>query len=185
MVLSHGARHSVMIKLDKPETDYTIRLAGDGLNQKIYTSGILSYKGGDHTVTPNASIDYAGAPTSPNVRVLNDKIVIPYPPVAIAKTADQTHKLTLTRPGAAWEWSLANQKPFPLAFEDMTPLLWQPHGLDGTGLSISTKNGTWVDLIFIVTNVTGLQPPHPIHKHSNKAHIIVSTLFDSSGLTAG
>ncbi|KAL4799145.1 Cupredoxin [Aspergillus venezuelensis] len=33
-------------------------------------------------------------------------------------------------------------------------------------LTIATQNGTWVDIIFDVTNP--LQPPHPIHKHSNK-----------------
>lgn len=65
--------------------------------------------------------------------------------------------------------------PFNESIEGLAqPLIWNPNQLQGTDLTITTKNGTWVDLIFIVTNTGGLQPPHPIHKHSNKAHIIVS-----------
>lgn len=174
MILSHGSRHSVMVQLNKPARDYTIRLAGDGLNQKVYTSGTLSYKGGDHSNIPNAAINYAGANTTANVRVLNHKTVVPYPPVRPAQTVDQTIKLLSNRTGAAWQWSLNENKIFDSAYEEITPLLYNPDGLQNTGLTITTKNNTWVDLIFLVTNTAGLQPPHPIHKHSNKAHIIVS-----------
>jgi hypothetical protein len=80
----------------------------------------------------------------------------------------------LNRTGTAWQWALNDNNPFNESLEDITPLLWQPNQLANTGLSITTKNGTWVDLILLATITAGLQPPHPIHKHSNKAHIIVS-----------
>ena len=54
------------------------------------------------------------------------------------------------------------------------PIIIHTNQLANTGLSITTKNGKWVDLILVATITAGLQPPHPIHKHSNKAHIIVS-----------
>jgi hypothetical protein len=83
----------------------------------------------------------------------------------------------LNHTGAAWQWALNDNNPFNESLEDITPLLWQPNQLANTGLSITTKNGTWVDLILVATITGGLQPPHPIHKHSNKAHIIVSLSF--------
>ena len=174
MSFSHGSRHSVMVQLNKPARDYTIRVAGRGLNQKVFTSGTLSYKGGDHSNIPNAAIDYSGANTTASVRYLDDTTVVPFPPINPAQQVDQTIKLLLNRTGAAWQWSLNENNIFDVAYEDIHPLLYTPNGLQDTGLTITTKNNTWVDLIFLVTNTAGLQPPHPIHKHSNKAHIIVS-----------
>lgn len=164
-----------MVQLNKPARDYTIRLAGSGLNQKVFTTGILSYRGGDHSNIPNASINYSGANTTASVRYLNDHTVVPFPPVHPAGTVDQTIKLLLNRTGAVWQWSLNENNIFNAAYEDINPLLYNPNGLQNTGLTVTTKNNTWVDLIFVVTITGGLQPPHPIHKHSNKAHIIVSS----------
>ena len=172
MTFSHGSRLSVFIQLSQPAQEYTIRVAGDGLNQKIFGSAILRYTGSPSTLVSNPSINYAGANTTADVRFLDDKTVIPYPPPAISQTSDQTYKLLLNRTGAAWQWTLNNDQPYKLALEDITPLLWEPHQLDGTSLTITTKNNTWVDLIFLATLSGGLQPPHPIHKHSNKGHII-------------
>jgi hypothetical protein len=178
ITFSHGSRHSVMIQLNQPARDYTIRVAGDGLNQKVYGQATLSYHGTSHTNIPNPSINYAGANTSADVVFLDDTSIVPFPPVHPAQLADQTHKLLLNRTGAAWQWTLSNDTPFNQSLEDIaTPLLWNPNQLQGSGLTISTKNNTWVDLIFMVTNTGGLQPPHPIHKHSNKGHIIVRKYF--------
>lgn len=162
-----------MIKLDKPAQDYTIRVAGSGLNQKVFASATLSYKGSNGQNTPNALINYAGGNTTANVRFLDDKTVVPFPAVKPAQTADQTFKLLLNRTGAAWEWSLNENRIFNQSYENINPLLYDPNGLQGTGLTLTTKNNTWVDLIFLVTASGGLQLPHPIHKHSNKGFILV------------
>jgi hypothetical protein len=172
MTFSHGSRHSVFVQLDKPAHNYILRVAGDGLNQKVYSQATFRYTGSPDTVIPHPSIDYSGANTTANVRFLDDKTVVPFPPVTPAQKVDQTYKLLLNRTGAAWQWTLNNDTPFPLSLEEQTPLLWDPTELAGTGLTITTKNNTWVDLIFLVTISGGLQPPHPIHKHSNKGHII-------------
>jgi hypothetical protein len=149
-----------MVQLNKPAKDYTIRVAGDGLNQKIYVSGVLSYIDGTHKTTPQPYINYAGANTSADVTFLTDATVVPFPPIQPAQTADQTYKLTINRTGAAWQWTLNDNMPFNESLEDIKPLLYDPDELANTNLVITTKNGTWVDLIFIVTNTGGLQYVH-------------------------
>jgi hypothetical protein len=174
ITFSHGSRYSVFVQLNKPAQDYTLRVAGDGLNQKVFSSATFRYSNGKNINTPNPSINYAGAPTSADVTFLDATTVVPFPPVHPSLTSDQTYKLLLNRTGGtAWTWALNDNNPFNESLEDITPLLWQPNQLANTGLSITTKNGTWVDLILVATITAGLQPPHPIHKHSNKAHIIV------------
>ena len=93
-----------MVKLDKPAKDYTIRVANVGLNQKVFASATLSYKGSNGQNTPNALINYAGQNTTANVRFLNDKTVVPFPAVKPAQTADQTFKLLLNRMVMVAHW---------------------------------------------------------------------------------
>ena len=164
-----------MIELNKAARDYTIRVANGGINQAVFVSGVLSYIGGTHNITPAPYINYAGANTSADVIFLDDATVVPFPPIHPAQIADQTYKLVLNHTGAAWQWSLNGTYPFNESLEDITPLIFDPNELSNTNLAITTKNNTWVDLILIATNTGGMQPPHPIHKHSNKAHIIVSS----------
>lgn len=146
-----------MVQLNKPARDYTIRVAGSGLNQKIFVSGVLSYINGNHTNISNPSINYAGANTTADVTFLVDATVVPFPPVHPAQVADQTYSLVLRRTGAAWQWSLNDNTPYNESLEDITPLLYDPNGLSNTNLVITTKMGTWVDLIYIVTNSGGAQ----------------------------
>jgi FtsP/CotA-like multicopper oxidase with cupredoxin domain len=73
-------------------------------------------------------------------------------------------------------WAL-NKTPFNIrALENIDPpLLYTTPSANQTGTdadtTITTQNNTWIDLIFTSSN-TPPQPPHPIHKHSNKAFII-------------
>ncbi|KAH6719548.1 laccase TilA [Leptodontidium sp. MPI-SDFR-AT-0119] len=172
MTLSHGARHAVMVQLDKPARDYTIHLASSGFNQKVYTSAALSYKGGSGENIPNASINYAGLNTTANVRIFDERTIVPFPPIHPAQTSDQTFKLVLNHTGEAYSWSLKDEKLYLPSYEDIAPLIYNSSGLDGTGLTMTTKNNSWVDLIFVATISGGIQPSHPIHKHSNKGFVI-------------
>ncbi|KAF2130544.1 multicopper oxidase [Dothidotthia symphoricarpi CBS 119687] len=69
-----------------------------------------------------------------------------------------------------------NATPFDhLTFDNTNPphLYQSPDANNlGANLTIFTKNNTEVDLIFFVAG--GNQPPHPIHKHSNRDFIIGS-----------
>lgn len=153
MTITHGSRHSVFVQLNKPAKDYTIRVAADGFNQKVFASGLLSYAFGSHQVDPKPSINYAGTNTSASVRMFNDRTVVPYPLVPLAHTADQTYKLLLNRTGAAWQWTMSDNVPFNESLETIEPLLWDPRPL--SSLTVTTKNNTWVDFIFLVAKPIG------------------------------
>lgn len=56
----------------------------------------------------------------------------------------------------------------PIDYAEEEPLLYFPKGQQAKNesLVIRTLNGTWVDIVFVVTEAGS--PPHPMHKHSNK-----------------
>ncbi|PLN78993.1 multicopper oxidase-domain-containing protein [Aspergillus taichungensis] len=144
LVVSNGNRYSVLVALDKPAGDYTIRVANQGVNQIINSTAVMSYtcllKNPWRASIP--SIDITGAPLGKHT-VLNDNKLVPFPVEVPSQDVAQTHH--------------------------DTPLLFHPE-ISPQDLTISTQNGTWVDLIFAA--VQPLQPPHPFHKHSNKFFVI-------------
>ncbi|KAL2822316.1 multicopper oxidase-domain-containing protein [Aspergillus cavernicola] len=171
ITITNGARYSVLVKLDKPAGDYTIRVANTGVNQILNGTAFLTYHpcvtAQEQPSVP--SIDIIGVPTSPDYTVLNESTIVPYPSQEVGHVhVAQTQVLKIERYHQSYIWSLGNSS-YPLTLEEMSPLLFNPT----TGqkdLTISTRNGTWVDLVFDVTNA--LQPPHPFHKHSNKFFVI-------------
>jgi hypothetical protein len=168
---AQGSRYSVFIKLDKTPGDYTIRVASSGLNQKISGFATLSYGSGPK-ISSTPSIDYAGGNTTSSIRFNNDNAIIPFPADAPAQKADATHILEIGRVTNAWTWSLNGNNPFGGPLDFVTPLLWDPKSAN-ENLTITTTNGSWVDIIMIINP---LQPSHPIHKHSNKGYYIVCHL---------
>ncbi|KAL2833933.1 multicopper oxidase-domain-containing protein [Aspergillus pseudoustus] len=171
ITLTNGARYSVLVKLDKPAGDYTIRVANNGVNQILNGSALMTYHNGAGVQQrpSEPSISIVGAPTSSQIRVLNESTIVPFPSQAVSEVqVAQTHVLRIHRHGESYLWTLGNSS-FPLSLEEAAPLLFYP----STGekdLTIRTNNGTWVDLIFDVDG--DLQPPHPIHKHSNKFFVL-------------
>lgn len=170
ITIANGNRYSVMVKLDKPAADYTVRIANIGVNQLISGNATMSYntplKAQSRPSQP--SIDITGANTTAEVVTFDESTVIPFPVEAPAQEVAQTFLLDIARFNASYRWILGNSS-FPLSLEDSSPLLFNRSAAK-PDLSISTRNGTWVDLIFRVTGP--LQPPHPIHKHSNKFFVI-------------
>ena len=169
-MIPHGSRYSVFVKLDKTPGDYTIRVASSGLNQKISGFATLSYGSGSYK-NSKPYIDYGGTNTTADVTFLDESTLVPFPVVPPAQKADTTVKLTLQRVNDAWTWTLSSAgDPFGSPLELVTPLLWDPASAADGNLTITTKNGTWVDLVFIAGPGN---PSHPIHKHSVKGYIIV------------
>ena len=168
-----------MIKLDKPPGDYTIRVASTGFNQKVSGYAVLSYENGNKSNLSEPYINYGGLNTTANVRYLTESTLRPFPPVQPAQTADATHKLTIGRIENAWTWSMDGQDPFVLALENETPLLWDPASAKFENLTVSTINDSWVDIIM---ETSPLEPSHPIHKHSNKGHLIVGGILTYTNL---
>jgi FtsP/CotA-like multicopper oxidase with cupredoxin domain len=173
MLFPQGTRYSVMVQLNQTPGNYTMRVASSGLNQKVSGYGYISYstKGQYNKSQPPVAvqpfIDYGGSNTTANVIAFNSALAAPLISNAPSPTVDVTHFLTLSRVLDAYVWAL-NGSSFGPPLELVTPLLFDPSSAISS-LSITTKNGSWVDIVLMMS---GLQPSHPIHKHSNKAYVI-------------
>lgn len=173
----NGERYSAMIKLDNEPAIYTMRVAGNG-NQIISGYATIGYEGGDQNPkTSQPYINYGGLNVTANVVQLNTSNLPPYPAILPADDADEFHFLSLGRINSSWEWTLDGTTFLPANLASMEPALYNPSapGLD-SHLKIETRNDTWVDIVFqlVIEEPTKLQPPHPIHKHSNKAFLMAT-----------
>lgn len=188
LTVANGDRYSVFIELDKEGGNYGIRVASLALAQMIDTTAVFSY-GAEYgsgygryknstatdAITSTPYTNQAGAPTSKEVIVFDQAKMVSFPPQypATAPEIAQTHFLTTGSVQNSYTWAL-NVTPFnhPTLDDANSPLLYQPPNANNPGgnITIVTKNNTWVDLIFLVPALR--QPPHPIHKHSNRAFII-------------
>jgi FtsP/CotA-like multicopper oxidase with cupredoxin domain len=169
---ANGNRYSVLVKLDKPVGDYTIRVPSFGLNQIVSGTATLSYAGSKKNNKSTPFIDYAGVGVTADVVAFVETKIVPFPPIAPAPTADVTYHLLIDRFGASYKWTLSGKESYGLELEEATPLLFDPNSAQAMNpnLTITTKMGQWVDLIVQVAGP--LSPPHPLHKHSNKGFIL-------------
>jgi FtsP/CotA-like multicopper oxidase with cupredoxin domain len=182
--VSNGDRYSVFIQLDKEGSRYGIRVASIVATQVIFTTAILSYYDehscvrhhGRAGVVPSASsINLAGGPAHENVTSFNQTDMKSFPPQfpQPAPEPEQTFFLNMSKVGNSAAWALNTTPLSHLVLDNVaSPLLWQnPNSsLTSTNVTITTRNDTWIDLVFISHQL--LAPPHPIHKHSNRAFII-------------
>lgn len=115
------------------------------------------------------SVDMVGSNTTADSIILDETKVVPFPSVSPSHEIDRTYKLIIDHYHyQSYRWILGNDS-FDIAFEESTPLLFNRTSIP-TDLTISTRNGTWVDIVIEVH--PPIQPPHPIHKHSNKYFVI-------------
>ena len=172
VTIENGNRYSAMVKLDKTPGEYTIRVANAGLNQLISGFATFAYKGSNQKFDSTPFINYAAVNTTPSVVIFDDTTIKPFPPTRPAPTSDVTYHLMIDQFGAPWKWTLSGKESFGLDLENQTPLLFDPTSPEAKNqnLTITTKMGQWVDIIVQVA--FPLQPPHALHKHSNKAYII-------------
>ncbi|XHF99194.1 hypothetical protein AWENTII_002701 [Aspergillus wentii] len=160
MSMFNGERYSAMVKLDKTPKDYTIRVPD--------TNDLGESKG---------YVDYGGQNTTADVIPLDLKTLWPYPHIPIAQHADQLINLTMGRMNSSYQWTLEGSALYDIEANYDHPIL---HDLSAQQyeperLVISTKNGTWVDVLLqlgVFPHTPPIQAPHVIHKHSNKAFII-------------
>ncbi|TWU71822.1 hypothetical protein ED733_001623 [Metarhizium rileyi] len=172
--MTNGDRYSFLVHVTDPG-NYTIRHASTMPVQLISGQAILSYKTNDsspanHTARPH--INDAGVALGTDVVFYSQKKQKPYPASPVGQRADQTFILTLgNTEGLGYKWAL-NGTSEPMTLDDSDPVLFKPQPNLLNNLTITTLNNTWVDLIFVVTQVP--QPAHPIHKHGNKMWLIGS-----------
>ncbi|KAE8147224.1 multicopper oxidase-domain-containing protein [Aspergillus avenaceus] len=185
----NGARYSAMIKLDQTPGDYTIRVTDNGGDQVISGYAVLSYRAktpAKNEIRPQASIgpyskgyiNYAGLNTSTSVRYLDyidnpPAFGVPPPP----RSADLTLFTNMTRMYSSYQWSLGNGVLYEPERTADTPLIFEkdPKQALGQKYSLQTLNDTWVDIIIQIEShpdMDPIHPPHPIHKHGDRAYII-------------
>ncbi|KAF1931350.1 multicopper oxidase [Didymella exigua CBS 183.55] len=191
LTVANGDRYSVFVELTNPgeKNEFGIRIASLALAQLIDTMAVFSYsKGHDEyeishgpytnstglQLTSTPYTDRAGNPISANVTVLDHASTTPFPPQfpQPAPKPAQTFFLTTGNVGNSYTWAL-NATPFsPVILDNAAPVLYSLPILESgdNNITIVTQNNTWVDLVFLVPNLQ--QPPHPIHKHGNKAFIL-------------
>ena len=172
----NGERYSVMVKLDKDPATYTMRVASTGANQVISGYANVTYKGGENSKRESSPyIDYGGRNVTDSVVPLNLTNLPPFPSIYPASKADDFHLLTLGRINSSWQWTLDGTEYFPADLDAMEPVIFKPDSPElASALKITTKNNTWVDLVYQlhIQKPTVVQPPHPMHKHSNKAFLL-------------
>jgi FtsP/CotA-like multicopper oxidase with cupredoxin domain len=119
-------------------------------------------------------ITYGGFPVDSSVILLNETDVVPFPNIPPPQEVSQTHIFAMSRTTAPWLWKVGGESyaSKPQEYAEDAPLLYYPESVNAQNdnLVITTQNNTWVDLIFTVPDAFG--PPHPMHKHANKAYVI-------------
>jgi FtsP/CotA-like multicopper oxidase with cupredoxin domain len=168
---TNGDRYSVLVKADRPGA-YKIRVSSTSALQMITGYAILSVGGlaDDRVSESQAHINVVGEPKSPDVLPFNPSKAVPFPAAQIPQSADDLYILNMYQDGATYLWALNSTGLMPGDFEDETPILLKPDPGARDNVTITTRNGTWVDLVFITTDVAS--PEHPIHKHGNKMYLI-------------
>ncbi|EPS34528.1 hypothetical protein PDE_09492 [Penicillium oxalicum 114-2] len=177
--LFHGERYGVMLKLDQPVKDYTIRVPDTQDDQVISGFATLRYKGSSGSTSEPSKpfVDYGGRNTTASVTKLEPKFIHPYPAVTIPQTADQMVNLTLGRVGSSYTWTAAGGVLYDVMANWDDPILYDLDAQKNLAdqVTIQTKNGTWVDLLLQLgemPHTSSTQAPHVMHKHSNKAYIL-------------
>ena len=170
MYVANGFRYSVLVKLDHIPGDYTIRVANFGQSQVINSTAVLRYTDPSPRKTEPSvpSIDIAGYNTTADTVILDDSKIIPFPVEVPSSDVASMFVLNVANYNASYRWTLGNTS-YPLQLEDSSPALFNVSNAP-QGLSVQTNNGTWVDIVVSVASAG--QPPHPIHKHSNKFFVI-------------
>jgi FtsP/CotA-like multicopper oxidase with cupredoxin domain len=169
LTISNANRYSVLVPLTQPRGLYTVRMVSAGIQQILNTTATWQYTGSQQLFRPsNPWITINNLNATANTVFLNESLVTPFPVVVPSNNVAQTFFLNVDQVGFAYRWRLGNTS-FGLELEESQPLLFNQTAIP-SDLIIRTNNNTWVDLIIQVTTV--LQPPHPIHKHSNKHFLI-------------
>ena len=175
----NGERYSAMVKLDQTPGAYTMRFPDTGGDQMISGYATMMYAG-KNTLDRDSLpyVNYAGGNVSAEYGgTLDVTNLPPYPPSKPSPTVSTSRLLILGRTDHAWEWTLDGQSVYGPDRDAYTPLLYNPPTAAAGAaedLYLISQNNTWVDLILQVnlSDSAPVQPPHTIHKHSNKAYII-------------
>jgi FtsP/CotA-like multicopper oxidase with cupredoxin domain len=171
IVAANGERYSVLIRTHEPG-NYKMRASSVAAPQIMQGYAILSV--GEHAdgdeADSEATIGLVGNPLRDDVVFFDQNVAAPFPPEPIAQKADALFRLDMLADGASHLWAMNSSRLMPIELEYKTPVLFSPQPFIQNNVTITTKNGTWIDLIFYASEFP--MPPHPIHKHGNKMYQI-------------
>jgi FtsP/CotA-like multicopper oxidase with cupredoxin domain len=169
LTLTNGDRYSVMVRIKK-FGKFKIRCNAASIPQVLVGHAVLDVQGCGKSNASESQpyISITGAPLSKNVTLFNQDTAAPFPPEPISQTADAFYKLNMKLDGASYLWALNSTRLMPATLDSSgkPPILFKQPAITNDNITISTRNGTWIDLVFFAS--TTPMPPHPIHKHSNK-----------------
>ncbi|RGP70386.1 hypothetical protein FLONG3_7457 [Fusarium longipes] len=168
--VTNGDRYSIVVKIANTG-DYKMRFSANSAPQIISGHAVLSvegYSAPEGDAEPWVSI--VGVPTSKEVVLFNQAVAFPYPPSPISPTADVTFNLSMAIKGASYLWALNDTGLLSDDLDERRPTLFNPRPYVNDNVTISTKLGQWVDLVFVAALFP--QPPHPIHKHGSKMYML-------------
>ncbi len=180
IVVANGDRYSVLVRLETAG-DYRIRVAAVSAPQILSGEASSRTRRADSrsraplpppsTPTSRPYIDDAGVNTTTDVTFFSQDDARPFPAVAVSPTADATFILHMRIDGASYRWALNDSLLRPTDYDTATPILFAPRPADAAdNVTISTRNGTWVDLVFVAAVFP--MPPHPLHKHGGKVFVL-------------
>ncbi|KAL5339745.1 laccase-1 [Aspergillus crustosus] len=158
------------------------------VNINISHEGDLTTTGNDNELpVPRANLgpfssghmSYGGFNTTPETRQLlftENRPFFHAPPPPPSSEITSTLRTSMTRIHNSWAWSLGNQALYEPEITASTPLLYSadPLSLLPENVALTTMNGTWVDIVLEIhaNSHDPIHPPHPIHKHGNRAYIM-------------
>ncbi|KKA29108.1 hypothetical protein TD95_002790 [Thielaviopsis punctulata] len=170
--VTNGDRFSVLARLDTPGT-FPMRMASTTTAQTIIAEAVLRYSVPGQATPPansTSALTLRGAGTSSDVVFFQQSAMKAFPPTQPAPVADQTVVMHMRVAGQAYEWAL-NQTVYSAMLDAAAPpLLFAPDPKRANNVTITTRNNTWVDLVFVTAKIP--MPAHPIHKHSNKMYLL-------------
>lgn len=171
--MNNGERYGVLVA-PRRAGRFKIRANANSAPQMIVGHAVLDVvaeaaPGGDEAGGEAAAfIDIAGNPTSPDVVVFDQLAARPFPPDPVPRSADATFVLNMKIDGASYLWALNSSRLMPTdgAAGAGPSVLQAPRPWARDNVTITTRNGSWVDLVFLAGVFP--VPPHPIHKHGSR-----------------
>lgn len=173
LVLANGDRYSILVKTHAAG-DFKIRAHVNSVPQAMTGHAVLSVSGRGKPVTVESKpwIDLVGNPLpeyKDSFVLFNPLAAAPHPPDPIAEAADALFRLDISADGASYLWVLNSTRLMPEDLENRpNPYLFAPEVNETSDVLLTTRNGTWIDLVFHAT--TWPLPPHTIHKHGSKMY---------------
>jgi hypothetical protein len=182
LTLANGERYSVFVQLNKPASNYGVRIASLALAQLIDTTAVLSYDdaeqsyaNGSTAITSEPSINRAGGNVTSDVVFFNQAEMVSFPPQfpQPAPEVDQTFLFSLATAGSSYRWAL-NGTTYDHAIDNSKP--WALYNSQRNESKLTMTDHSYIKIL--------LRLPLPVTSHLRPRTTLGSTLSSTSPLSA-